>query len=128
MTVLDASAVLAMVEREPGGQEVRALISDASTCISSVNFAELLAKVASRGADPRRVAVNLEASGLEVVQFGSADALESAELWAHTHAAGLSLGDRACLALARRLGVEARTTDRAWAKVNVPGVTVGLLR
>jgi ribonuclease VapC len=59
----------------------------------------------------------VEALGIIIEDFSSEDAEIVAELWAPTRVAGLSLADRACLALARRHGIAAHTADRAWRKV-----------
>lgn len=123
--VLDASALLALVNREPGGQPVAELLPTA--VISAVNWAEVRQKVASVGADARRVAAGLTALGLVVAAFDETDAATTADLYPLTSPAGLSLADRACLALARRHGLPAVTADRSWARLP-PDVRVQLLR
>jgi PIN domain nuclease of toxin-antitoxin system len=87
--------------------------------------------IAERRAEARREAAgkreSVEALGISVEAFSAEDAETVAELWQPTRRAGLSLADRACLALARRLGVAAHTADRDWRKVAV-GVEVVLIR
>lgn len=123
--VLDASALLAMLQDEPGGEMVEVVLEN--SVISAVNWSEVVQKARSRGVDTEGFRPEVEALGLTIVPFTSEDGDTAARLWDHTRAAGLSLGDRACLALARRLGIPALTTDRAWSKVPLP-VEVELLR
>lgn len=116
-TVVDSSALLAAVLDEPGREQVEGLVPGAA--ISTVNWSEFVQKSAARGADvPTAVTVFL-ALGLAIVPFERADAERAAMLWEHTRRAGLSLGDRACLALAMRLGVPAYTADRSWAQLGL---------
>lgn len=87
--------------------------------ISTVNLAEVFSRFTDRGADPAKLADKLTQSGLldgaiTIQQFTTADAIETARLRPLTRDAGLSLGDRACLALARRLKAPALTADTAW--------------
>jgi len=100
--------------------------------MSSVNLAEVLAKLADAGADPDQATAILVERGIlggtvEVEAFTDADALASARLRPLTSAAGLSLGDRACLALAARLGLPVLTADRVWASLG-PAVNVQVIR
>jgi ribonuclease VapC len=120
--VLDASAVMALLRDEPGSSAVVEAIA-AGTTISVVNWAEVLSKVAGEGDDPEMVASRLSVTGEEVViwieALTAADCMEVGRMRPITKAQGLSLADRACLALAERLGVPALTTDREWAKADV---------
>jgi PIN domain nuclease of toxin-antitoxin system len=126
VTVLDASALLAYLHDEPGGERVQeALERDA--LMSSVNLAEVLAKLSDEGHDPDEVLDRIGTLPFDVVDFDEAQALESALMRASTAAAELSLGDRSCLALARRLGRRVLTTDRSWNGL-VPGLAVELIR
>lgn len=124
--MLDASAVLAYLQREPGVERVAQAL-DRGAAISTVNLAEVLAKLVRTGRAPEPVASRLQALGLRVDAFTVADAEVSAALVADTRRLGLSLGDRACLALARRLGLPALTADRAWVGLEV-GVEIRSLR
>jgi ribonuclease VapC len=121
-SVLDASAVMALLHDEEGAEAVVAAIADGAT-ISAVNWAEVLSNVAADGDDPQEVASRLSVTGEEVViwieALTAADCIEAAKLRPITKALGLSLADRACLVLADRLGVPALTTDRDWAKADV---------
>lgn len=121
--VLDASALLAYLRDEPGAERVADAIA-AGTTVSTVNLAEVLSRVADRGADPVALLRRLTERGLiggaiEVEPFITADAAEVARLRSATREAGLSLGDRACLALARRLERPVLTADTAWARVGL---------
>ena len=116
--ILDASALLAYLLDEPGGDRVQAaLLSGAE--ISAVNWAETLAKLADTGQDPDAKAATLKNEGLlgqllAVVPFDEAGAIETARLRRSTRHLKLSLGDRACLALGRTRGLPVLTADRSW--------------
>lgn len=124
-TVLDASAVLAFLQEEPGSDIVAGLIAGA--VISAVNLSEVVAKLTEKGLDATAVEAVLGSLGLDVVAFDTTLAVAAGLLRAETRAAGLSLGDRACLALARRRGATALTADRAWVRL-AHGVRVRLVR
>ena len=122
--VLDAAAVLALVKLEEGWESVSAVEHRA---ISTVNFAEA-ATVLSRQGVPLVVAMNtLRSLNLDVIAFDSGHAHDTARLYPLTRSRGMSLGDRACVALARSLGIPAMTSDRAWG-TNVDGVAVVQIR
>ena len=129
--VLDASAVLAMILREPGGDRVaRALDAanqraSAGVAISSVNWCEVLTKLRRSPASltPEELAGIL--SGVEVVPFERSDAGLAAQM--NLLAPFISLGDRACLALASTRGATAWTTDKSWGRAKV-GVPIEVLR
>jgi ribonuclease VapC len=119
--VLDASALLAYLGNEPGAE----IVADAITggaAMSAVNLAEVLSTLAVRGKEPADVVSQLTGQGLlggaiVVEPFITEDASEVARLRPLTRSAGLSLADRACLALARRLDAPVLTGDQAWAGV-----------
>ncbi|BDG30120.1 type II toxin-antitoxin system VapC family toxin [Thermus thermophilus] len=129
--VLDASALLALLKGEPGAERV-AEVLERGAYLSAVNLAEVLSKLADWGEDPAEAQARMEGVGLlgaavEVLPFTGEDALEVARLRALTRAYGLSFGDRACLALARRLGLPALTAERAWAELDL-GIPVEVLQ
>lgn len=131
MAVIDASALLAYLRGEPGEDVVADALAD-GVSIAVVNLAEALSKAADHGADPAVETNRLTAHGLldaaiTVEPFTRDDATEVARLRPLTRKTGLSLADRACLALARRLETVALTADRHWAKLNL-GVDVRLIR
>lgn len=121
--VLDASALLAYLRDERGADAVADAVGEGAS-ISTVNLAEVLSRVADRGGDPPVVVERLTENGLldgaiTVESFTAADASEAARLRPVTRDAGLSLGDRACLALARRLRAQALTADAAWSQIDL---------
>lgn len=113
--VLDASAVLALMQEEPGAELVWPHLPGAY--LSAVNAAEVAAKLVDAGADPLEAGDRLLRLGARVVAFEAGDVVPNARLRAETRSAGLSFADRACLSLARRLGVPAVTADRKWATI-----------
>ena len=125
--MLDSSAVLAMVYDEPGGAKVRAAILSPlyAVAISTVNWCEVLTKLSRK--IPTITAEKLEAilPGVEVVPFGRAEAEQTASL--AKSCPNISMGDRACLALACFLDSTAWTTDKIWAQTSV-GAKVEILR
>jgi PIN domain nuclease of toxin-antitoxin system len=129
--VLDGTALLAYLDGEPGAHIVSEAIAGGAA-VSAVNVAEVLTALARRGHDPAEAASELTARGLldgalTVEQFTSADAVEVARLRALTFDAGLSVADRACLALARRLQAPVYTANPAWLDVEI-GVDVRAVR
>lgn len=123
--VFDASAVLALLNREPGWQSAETALGDA--CISSMNVCEVLARLIERGVPEKAAWEIFHTLELESVPFGDGHAREAARLRGITRRQGLSLGDRACLALARALKRPALTADRMWANLDA-GVDIRLLR
>ncbi len=132
--VLDASALLAFVLAEPGGERViAALSSDARTVLHLVNWTEVMTRMANLGTPPQALETLLTQRGLlhqslRLEPGTPEDARRAAELRALTRHAGLSLGDRCCLALGQRLGARVLTADRAWGQVQLPGVQIELIR
>ncbi|HEX7598631.1 MAG TPA: type II toxin-antitoxin system VapC family toxin [Polyangia bacterium] len=124
--VLDASALLAYLQQERGHQVVEPVLGAAA--ISAVNLSEVLQKSAAAGVPTAGLETDLQAVGVRVQAFDAEDAACAASLWTSTRKLGLSLGDRACLALAQRLHLPAYTADRAWAAVAEPGIVVRLVR
>jgi ribonuclease VapC len=130
-TVLDASALLAYLQGEPVTDYVATFLTQ-GTAMSAVNWAEVLSKLLERGKLPQVVTAQLRDLGLlgQAIQIYPVDealALIIAELLPSTRAMGLSLGDRACLALALTLNLSALTADKAWSNVDA-GVLVQLIR
>jgi len=123
--VLDASALLALLNREPGHDEVAEVIGDAA--ISAVNLSEVAAKLADRGMPGEAIREALEGLALETLDFDQELAFQAGFLHPLTRSRGLSLGDRACLALGQRLNLPVFTTDRIWEELDL-GVEVRLVR
>lgn len=126
-TVLDASAVLAAVLEEPGVVRVeRALKRGAA--MSSVNVAEVAARLSQDGWSSGDVASVVTKMGIEVIPFDRQAALLSGAYRPQTQRHGLGLGDRACLATASRLGLPVLTADRSWAALDIDGVKIVQIR
>lgn len=130
--VLDASALLAHIDEEPGAAVVREAMANGAA-ISVVNWIEVLSKLAERGEDPELASAEMTSSGLleaviTIEPVTPEDAIEAARLRPLTKAHGLSLADRACLALGRRLSVPVLTADRDWTDLRNVRVMVKLIR
>jgi ribonuclease VapC len=123
--VLDSSAVICLLSKEVGWQRVAATLRDAA--ISSVNLAEIVTKLWERGLSAEEVRLALAEIPLDVRAFSAEEAYVTGELRVATPRFGLSLGDRACLALAAALGRPALTADRQWSNLDV-GVQVVIIR
>jgi ribonuclease VapC len=121
--VLDASAVLALLQEEPGADEVEGLLDGAS--MSCVNLSEVIQKAERHGVQTEGIEYDLEALGIEFRDFDLAMARPTAELW--SAGKDLSLGDRACLALAKVTDATAITADGRWA-IDGLGVDVRMIR
>lgn len=115
--VLDASAILALVNDEPGADFVEGLLSLA--WMSAVNVSEVLQKAAKDDLWEPGFDSDLEALGVRIESFGRDDARLTAAMWEAAPRAGLSLADRACLALAYRLDLPAVTTDSIWSDLDL---------
>jgi PIN domain nuclease of toxin-antitoxin system len=116
--VLDASAVLAILNHEPGAEKLTLeLLNMAVT--STVNLAEVYGKLVGRGLDPDQAWEATLSPIREVVTFTSEHARITGDLAAQTRALGLSLGDRACLALGLALKAPIYTADKSWKKLKV---------
>ncbi len=127
LAVVDASAVIALILGEPGARRIEGIIADCA--ITTVNLAETVGYFARNGAAEPAIREMLDALRLETVLFDPELAYVAGVLLPVTREAGLSLGDRACLALARRLSVRAITTDRSWARIATAAqVEVELIR
>lgn len=121
--ILDASSVLAVLNGEPGEKKVIPILAESA--ISAVNLTEVAAKLLEAGMDEAgaRLAVSVLGIG-EIVDFTEDLAWEAARMRPLTKQFGLSLGDRACLALAIKLKLPAVTADREWSKLKLCKVVV----
>ena len=123
--VLDASALLAYLQDEPGGERVRAALGHA--VISTVNWAEVVGKARDDGVDTRGLREDLASLGLAFEPLSAAQAEIAGQLKERTRRYGLSLGDRACLALGSDRGESVCTVDRVWKQLDL-GVEVETIR
>jgi ribonuclease VapC len=124
--VLDASAILAMLNEEPGAEKITLeLLSQATT--STVNLAEVQARLVREGGDPEETWALVLDPLPDVEPFTAEQAKIAGSLVQKTSALGLSLGDRACLALAIVLNAPVYTTDRPWKRLKI-GIPIHVIR
>jgi PIN domain nuclease of toxin-antitoxin system len=124
--VLDASAVLALLNDEPGADKLTPeLLSNAAS--STVNLAEVQTKLVSEGGIPDEAWEDTLSPIREAMPFTAEQARIAGSLVAQTAALGLSLGDRACLALGIALGAPIYTADKSWKKLSL-GVRIHVIR
>jgi PIN domain nuclease of toxin-antitoxin system len=115
--VLDASALLALLNAETGGDLVLSLLPKA--VISTVNLAEVVTRLAVTGMPEQKIRETLSLFGLEAIPFSEEQAFLAGMIYLQTKSLGLSLGDRACLALAQATDATAVTADRAWGDLSL---------
>lgn len=123
--VLDASALLAFLNAEPGSDVVAESITEA--VISAVNLSEVVGKLATAGMPEEAIRQALQGLDLKVIPFDEEQSYETGLLRDITEKMGLSLGDRACLNMARSLGLPALTADKMWKELSI-GVVVKVIR
>ncbi len=124
-TVIDASALLALLNAEPGADVVVEALPGG--VVSAVNLSEVVAKLCDAGMPEKAIRHAMQPLGLEIVSFDEEQSYQAGLLRTATQDMGISLGDRACLSLAKMLGVTALTADRAWAGLSV-GATIKIIR
>ena len=124
--VLDSSAVIAMLRDERGADVIAGYAVDA--LISTVTLQEVVKVLLSDGASSTAARGMIDPLNLEVRAHEVDDAWAAAMLWQSTKTKGSGLGDRTCMALAIAKGLPAITTDKAWAELSIPGLTVILAR
>lgn len=123
--ILDASALLALLNNETGANTVRELLPDAM--ISTVNLAEVVTRFSLLGMPEEQIRDVLNLLGLDIISFDEEQAFLAGLFAVETYSLGLSLGDRVCLALASLIGATAITADRVWNNLNL-GVRIQLIR
>ena len=123
--VWDASTLLFVLLQEPGWEDWATELPE--SVMTTVNLSEVMTKIMSLGGVPAATREVLEALPIEVHDFSSELAFLAASLRRPTKPQGLSLGDRACLALGASLGLPVLTADRVWGELDV-GVEISLVR
>src|SRR5204863_1167733 len=114
--VLDASALLAFLNKEKGSEQVAHSIMSGAI-MSTVNVSEVIAKLSEANMPEDAIRETLDLLGIETVPFDMTYAYQAGLLRPMTKVLGLSFGDRTCLALAQHLRLPAVTADRAWQKL-----------
>ena len=124
--VLDASVLLAVIHQEPGAEQLKPeLLAEATVC--TVNLAEVHAKLVSSGWPPEEAWEDARSAAGVIVPFESEHAKIAGNLITQTRPYGLSLGDRACLALAISSNAAVYTADRTWKNLKL-GVRIHVIR
>jgi ribonuclease VapC len=123
--VLDASAIIAVINREPGAERVVPVADGA--VVSSLIVAEVVTWLALRNIPEREIVATIDELNFRIEAFDQSRAMTAGLLVSKTKRRGLSLADRACLALAIELGLPAMTADRAWRNLDI-GVEIRLVR
>ena len=123
--VLDASALMALLNAEVGAELVQNFLPAA--VISTVNLAEVVTRLSVFGMPDDKIQESLTVLGLDAIPFDDEQAFRAGFLSTYTQSLGLSLGDRACLALALSTDSTAVTADKAWRSLDI-GVDIKLIR
>jgi len=123
--VLDASAVLAVLYEEPGAKIVSAVMDDAM--VGAVNHAEIVGKLIDDGFSADQASIAVAGTNYNIVSLDDELAFLTGVLRRETRSFGLSLGDRACLALAKQQGLPCYTADKRWADLEA-GIDVRIIR
>ncbi len=116
--VMDASALLALARGERGADVVQEYLDSAQCVISSVNLAEVGSKLVDLGLPQSELSRALKQFNIDVIDFGFELSVQTSALRDKTKAQGLSLGDRACLALALQFDAPAVTSDSVWQRLD----------
>ncbi len=126
--VLDASALLALINGEKGADKIEPFIG--SIIMSSVNITEVASKVYEilGNVDEENCKLSIEPFVHNIIDFDKSLSFIAASLRIITKHVGLSLGDRACLATAIQLGLPVYTADKVWAKLDIPNLKIHLIR
>jgi ribonuclease VapC len=123
--VIDASALLALLNDEPGADVVAEALPQG--IISAVNLSEVIAKLCDAGMPEKAIHQALQPLGIEIVPFDEEQAYQAGLLRTSTQDFGISLGDRACLSLAKKLCIDALTADKAWTELSI-GTMIKVIR
>lgn len=118
--IVDASALIAMIQDEPGADRVESVIHECSN--SSVNWSEVVQKLIKYAPLAAEIRADLEAIGLRIVPFTAEQAEACAALWEPCRSFGISLADRVCLQLGQLTGELILTADRGWERLQLPDI------
>jgi len=124
--LLDTSALLALLKKEPGHEIVSNII--AISVISSVNLSELITVLSRAGVSENDIDEIITDLVPEIIPFCGDISIKTGKISKLTQGYGLSLGDRACLATAIQLGLPVYTADKIWAELDLPNVKINLIR
>jgi len=124
-TVLDASAVLALLNQEPGYRTVLEAIDDSA--MSAVNYCEVIGKLVDAGLSDPNAKTAVDLLNIQIVDFDEELAFASGCLRRETKQIGLSLGDRSCLALGIAKKATVLTAEKNWSKLKI-GVKINVIR
>lgn len=124
--VLDASALLALIQNETGADIVKPLLKRA--VMSTINVSEVLTALQRVNVLPKEAIVSISDIIPTIVPFDVEQAQYVAELQPHVQHKGLSLGDRACIALGQKLQVPIYTADRIWGELELDNIAIKLIR
>lgn len=125
MYVLDSSILVAVMKAEPESEHLLEFFDGSLIC--AINHSEVLQKFAQLGGSIATASSLIAGFNVHIVPFDTELSAETAALWSLTSSHGLSLADRSCLALARATNGVAVTADRAWAKIDIPGVAIHMV-
>lgn len=129
VTVLDASAIIAFLQGEPGDELVRQALQSGHCVVSAANQAEVIAKALDRGGTPEAIKAILAELAYTVIDIKAEDGVQAGWMRSQTRQIGLSLGDRLCLAVAQRLKAKILTADRPWLAMAEPlGIDIRCIR
>ncbi len=124
--ILDASALLAWVQNETGGDRVEMVLPRSS--ISTVNWSEVVQKLMRHDSGAADIRFGLEDMGMKIIPFSVEQAEICASLWLPSMSLGLSLADRVCLQLGMTTEKTVLTADRTWSNLDIPGINVEQIR
>jgi ribonuclease VapC len=115
--VFDSSAILALYYNEPGRKKVLQLLNRHEPLISTINLSEVFTKLSEDGLTEDEMLDSFDGLDIQAVDFNERQSIGTAQLRPETKHLGLSLGDRACLALAEEEKAIVVTADKTWAKL-----------
>jgi len=124
--ILDASALLALLQGESGAEQVATCLS--TSAISTVNLAETASVLNKLGMPENEISMLFHKMDITTLAFKQETAISTGGIRSVTSEHGLSLGDRACLITAREQGCTALTADKAWLKIRNPVAKIQFIR